>query len=79
MTPVANFRRQICHWCQQPRWQLATGINDTGSKFATGVNDSGGKEWEQLSNCWVSKRNHKNFLIEDFFQLPPTTTPGAKS
>jgi hypothetical protein len=29
------------------RWQVATGINDTGGKFAAGVVDTGGKYWEQ--------------------------------
>ncbi len=54
-TPVANLlpislvllipvARQICHRCQQCRWQIATGINDTGGKFATGVNDTGGQQ-----------------------------------
>jgi hypothetical protein len=38
LTPVAN-----CHWYQQHRRQIATGINATGGKFATGVNDTGGK------------------------------------
>jgi hypothetical protein len=33
--------------CQLHRWQIATGINDTGGKFATGVKDTGGKQWEQ--------------------------------
>jgi hypothetical protein len=47
----------------------ATGINDTGVKFATGVNDTGGKQWEQLS-----KKRMTNFLIEDFFHLPPVST-----
>jgi hypothetical protein len=37
-TPVAN-----CHRYQRRRWQIATGINDTGRKFATGVNDTGRK------------------------------------
>jgi hypothetical protein len=36
--PVAN-----CHWCQRRRWQIATGINDTGGKFATSINDTGSK------------------------------------
>jgi hypothetical protein len=27
--PVANF---FCRWCQQNRWQIAPGINDTGGK-----------------------------------------------
>jgi hypothetical protein len=40
---AANFRLQICHWCQQRRWQIAICINDTGSKFATGVVYTGGK------------------------------------
>jgi hypothetical protein len=35
---VANCRRY-----QRHRWQIATGINDTGGKFSTGVNDTGGK------------------------------------
>jgi hypothetical protein len=35
----------------QRQWQIATGINDAGSKFATGVNDTGSKQWEQLSDC----------------------------
>jgi hypothetical protein len=34
---------EICHRCQRRRWQIATGMNDTGGKFATGVVDSGGK------------------------------------
>jgi hypothetical protein len=44
MIPAANCRR-----CQRRRWQIATGINDTGGnhkgtgKFATGVVDTGGK------------------------------------
>ncbi len=37
--------------CQRRRWQIATGIYNTGDEFATGVNDIGGKQWEQLSNC----------------------------
>ncbi len=47
MTPVANFDTgtagvvdTVCHW---HRWQIADGINDTGSKFAAGINDIGGK------------------------------------
>jgi hypothetical protein len=29
---------QICHWCQRYQLQIvATGINNTGSKFATNV------------------------------------------
>jgi hypothetical protein len=28
--------------CQQRRWQIATGINDSGDKFATGVNANNG-------------------------------------
>jgi hypothetical protein len=35
--------RQSCRRCQQHRWQIATGINDTSSKFATSVNAIGGK------------------------------------
>jgi hypothetical protein len=31
------------HRCQRHRWQIAAGINDTGSKFATVINDTGGK------------------------------------
>jgi hypothetical protein len=27
--------------------QIATSINDTGSKFATSINDTSGKQWEQ--------------------------------
>jgi hypothetical protein len=37
LTPVANLPPQ------RRRWQIATGINNTGGKFATGVNDTGGK------------------------------------
>ncbi len=42
-----RYRRQICHRCPRRRWQIATGINNTGGKFATGVNDTGSKQWEQ--------------------------------
>ncbi len=38
LTPVANLRR--CRWY---RWQIATGVVDTGGKFAAGVVDTGGK------------------------------------
>jgi hypothetical protein len=38
-----KYRWKIRHWCQRRVWQIATGINDTGSNFATGVNDTGGK------------------------------------
>jgi hypothetical protein len=37
-TPVTICRR--CHWY---RWQIVTGVVDTGGKFATGINDTGGK------------------------------------
>ncbi len=33
------------------RWQIAAGINDTGSKFATGINDTGGKFCHQFPLC----------------------------
>jgi len=49
-TPVAKFYTifpsvvDTGGRCQRRRWQIATGINDTGGKFATGVNDTGGKQ-----------------------------------
>jgi hypothetical protein len=54
-TPAAKLPRQICHRCQRHRWQIATGINDTGGKFATGVKDTGGKQWEQYQAADTSK------------------------
>ncbi len=47
-TPAAIFPPvslvQICHRCQRRWWrQIATGINDTSSKFATDVNNTSGK------------------------------------
>jgi hypothetical protein len=42
-----NSRRysqaKVHHRYQRHRWQIATGINDTGGKFATCINDTGGK------------------------------------
>ncbi len=43
LPPVSMIPAANCHWCQRCWWQIATGINDTGSKFATGVKDTGGK------------------------------------
>jgi hypothetical protein len=98
LIPVANllcqrYRRQICRRCQQHRWQIATGTNDTGGKFATG-------QWHRwqlmgtISGCrhlkvtlkakiYINVKSSiqrcpnkiiKNFLIEDFFPLPPVST-----
>jgi hypothetical protein len=39
------------HRCQWHRWQIATGINDTGGKFAIGINDTGGKFCHQVPLC----------------------------
>ncbi len=49
LTPVANLPpvSTIPAASQRRRWQIATGINDTGGKFATVVIDTGGKELEQ--------------------------------
>ena len=33
----------ICRRCRCYRWQIATGVVDTGGKFAAGVVDTGGK------------------------------------
>ncbi len=48
--PAVNFATGIAgvvntggKFAQQHRRQIATGINDTDSKFAIGVNDTGGK------------------------------------
>jgi hypothetical protein len=99
LIPVANIHRcqwywrQICYRCQRCRWQIATGINNTGGKFATS-----GKQWGQLSNCWQLKWTLKKFFLlyansstqrcpkeiiniflnKDFFHLPPVSlTPVA--
>jgi hypothetical protein len=47
LPPVSTIPAANLHRCQQRRWQIATGIDDTGGKFATGVNDTGGKYWQQ--------------------------------
>jgi hypothetical protein len=39
------------HRCQQHRWQIAAGINDTGGKFAIGINDTGSKFFHQFPLC----------------------------
>ncbi len=57
-----QYQRQICFQCQQRRWQITTGINDTDGKFATGVNNTGGKQWEQLPKCWQIKINFKKII-----------------
>jgi hypothetical protein len=43
LPPVSTNWQQICRQCQRHRWQSATVINDSGSKFSTGVIDPGGK------------------------------------
>jgi hypothetical protein len=43
LIPVENLpqvKTIPCRRCQQHRWHLATGINNTSGKFATGVNKS---------------------------------------
>jgi hypothetical protein len=42
-TPAANFATSSICVVDTGRWQIATGINDTGGKFVTGFVDNGGK------------------------------------
>ncbi len=42
-----RYRQQICRRCRWYRWQFATGVVDTGSKFAAGIVDSDGKSTTQ--------------------------------
>ncbi len=94
LIPVANlppvstipYRRQIGRRCQRHRWQIATGINDTGGKFATGVADTVRliTDWGYFKvnlkakiNIYINSTIHrwpnkiiKNFQIEDFSHLP---------
>ncbi len=37
-----HWQGQICCRCHWYRWQIATGVVDTGIKFATGIIDTGG-------------------------------------
>ncbi len=38
---------------------VSPSVVDTSGKFATGVNDTSGKQWDQLSDCWLLKINLK--------------------
>ena len=62
-----RYRRQICQRC---RWQIATGINYTRSKFATGVIDTGGKQWEQYQAADTWKWTWRQKFIYMFPLLP---------
>ena len=66
-TPVAN-----CHWCQRHRWQTMVLISgcrylkvNLNAKMYTCVNST-------IQRC--PNKIIKNFLIEDFSQLPPVST-----
>ncbi len=52
---LENSRRysqvKVHHRCRWHRWQIATGINDTGGKFATSINDTGGKFCHHFRLC----------------------------
>ena len=76
-TSVANchqyqrHRRQICHRCQQHRWQTMVLISgcrylkvNLKAKIYIHVNSS-------IQRC--PNKIIKNFLIEDFFHLPPVS------
>ena len=34
---------KVHHWYQRHRWQICTGVNDTGGKIADSINHTGGK------------------------------------
>jgi hypothetical protein len=40
----------VCHRCHWYRWQIATGVVDTGGKFAAGIVDTVGKFATGINN-----------------------------
>jgi hypothetical protein len=48
----------VHHQYQRHRWQIATGINDTGGKFAAGNNDTGGKFVTGINDTGGKVLNH---------------------
>jgi hypothetical protein len=77
-TPVANFST-IFASVVDTGGKFASGVNNTGGKFAIGVNNDSGKlppistidAKSTTQRC--PKEIKKNFLIEDFFHLPPVS------
>jgi hypothetical protein len=74
LPPVQRYRQQICRRCQRRRWQIATGINNTGGKFATGVVDI--PVANNRNNIWLltpeSELEGKNLYIR-FLYYPKVT------
>ncbi len=49
-TTVVDPWWQICRRCRWYRWQVATGVIDTGGKFAAGIVDTSGKFATGINN-----------------------------